>query len=312
MRFWNLIPGILFAFFTQAQTGNDFYQRALDFKQQNDFENAIVYVRKALLFDSTNADYFDLKANCYLKLRKHHEALLTYDEGLKKNPAAAFLYFGRGYVLLNAEKFKEAIIDFTKALELSKNDSLRTYAYAYRAGAKESLRDFQGSYDDLMLAYKLDSNNLVTLTSLGTICDDIGKMDEALNALLRAIEIEPDYMPAIINLGFKYQQLEQHEKAIEYYNKALALYPNHPLGFSNRGYSRFKLGDLKGGMDDVNRSIEVYPANSYAYRIRALIYIEMKDIGNACADLDTALEKGFTARYGDEVEKLKKKHCKGD
>lgn len=312
MRFWNLIPGILFALFTQAQKGNDYYQRALDFKQQNDFENAIVYVRKALLFDSVNAHYYDLKANCYLKLRKHDEALLTYNEGLKKNPAAAFLYFGRGYVLLNTEEFKDAIIDFTKTLELSKNDSLRAYTYAYRAGAKESLRDFQGSYDDLMLAYKLDSNNLVTLASLGSICDDIGKMDEAIKALVRAIEIKPDYMPAIINLGFKYQQLEQHEKAIEYYNKALALYPNHPLGFSNRGYSRYRLGDLKGGMDDVNKSIEVYPANSYAYRIRALIYIEMKDISNACTDLDTALEKGFTGRYGDEVEKLKKKHCKRD
>jgi tetratricopeptide (TPR) repeat protein len=312
MRLCILIPLIIFGLLSHAQNGNDYYQRALEFKEQRDFENALVYVRKALLFDSVNADFYDLKAQCYRLLKKDNEAFLTYTDGIKKNPGDAFLYFQRGHVLLNIEKYNESIKDFTKALELTDNDSIRVYAYTYRAGAKESMRNFHGSYDDLMLSYKLDSNNLITLTSLGTICDDIGKMDDAIKYLVKAIELKPDYIPAIINLGFKYQQTEQHEKAIEYYNKALQLQPNQPLGYSNRGYSRLKLGDTKGAMEDINISLGIYPANSYAYRIRALIYIEMKDIDNACTDLNTALEKGFTARYGDEVEKLKKKYCKAD
>ena len=46
MRFWNLIPGILFGLLSHAQNGNDYYQRALEFKEQKDFENAIVETLK--------------------------------------------------------------------------------------------------------------------------------------------------------------------------------------------------------------------------------------------------------------------------
>ena len=62
-------------------------------------------------------------------------------------------------------------------------------------------------------------------------------------------------------------------------------------------------------MSDVNKSIQLYSANSYAYRIRALIYIEKKDLDKACADLQTAIDKGFTAIYGNEVIELQKKYC---
>jgi len=312
MRFWSLIPAILFGLVSHAQTGHDYYQRALEFKEQRDFENALVYVRKALLFDSTNADYYELKADCYRRIKKYDEALLTYSEGLKKDPGASFLYYRRGYLLMFIHKFEQATGDFTKFLGSTDNDSLRILAYVYRAESKKGVRDFQASYDDLMVAYRLDSNNLVTLTALGGVCDDIGKMDDAIMYLLKAIEIKPDYMPAFINLGFKYQQLEQHEKAIEYFKKVIELDPEEPYGYSNRSYSRYKLGDIKGAMEDISRSLQIYPANSYAYRIRALIYIEMKDINSACADLNTALEKGFTGMYGGEVEELKKKHCKAN
>jgi tetratricopeptide (TPR) repeat protein len=86
--------------------------------------------------------------------------------------------------------------------------------------------------------------------------------------------------------------------------------PNEPLGYSNRSYSRLKLGDTKGAMKDINKSIELYPSNSYAYRNRALIYIEQEKFDKACEDLQTAIDKGYTLSYGEDVINLQKKHCR--
>ena len=310
MRIWFLIPGFLFSLLTFSQTSVEIYREAIEYIKQNDFEKAIVYLDKALGYDSANADHYNLKGHCLSQLKRNKEAFSVYSEGIKRNPDNPFLYYSRGYFLLFDEEYKQAIVDFTKCLELPGNDSLIKYSYSYRGEAKLRIRDFTGSYDDLMKAYNLDSNNIITLTFLGSVCDDLGKMDDAMKYLSRVIQIAPDYIPAIANMGFKYQQLGQHEKAIGYYDRVIAMEPGVFYGYSNRSYSRYKLGDLKGAMVDINRSLDIHPGNSYAYRVRALIYIELKDIDKACADLKTAADKGFAISYGDEVVNLQKKYCK--
>jgi tetratricopeptide (TPR) repeat protein len=69
------------------------------------------------------------------------------------------------------------------------------------------------------------------------------------------------------------------------------------------------LNDLKGALDDVNHSLQLYPQNSYAYKNRALIFIAMKQYSKACADLQIAIQLGFTQMYGDEVKNLLEQYC---
>jgi Tfp pilus assembly protein PilF len=127
--------------------------------------------------------------------------------------------------------------------------------------------------------------------------------------LNKAIEIDSAYYPAYANIGFKYQEMGQHEKAIEYYDMVLSFAPDEPLGYSNRSYNRMKVGDLKGAMKDIEKSLKLYPSNPYAYKVRALIYIESEKIDKACEDLQTALDKGYTITFGNEVLDLQKQYC---
>jgi tetratricopeptide (TPR) repeat protein len=123
------------------------------------------------------------------------------------------------------------------------------------------------------------------------------------------VEVDSTFYPAYGNIGFKYQEMGQYDKAIEYFNKVLEMSPDEPLGYSNRSYCRLKTGDIKGAKSDIEKSLKLYPGNSYAYRIRALIYLEEGKTDKACEDFRTALNKGFTEMYGDEVLQLLKKHC---
>ena len=63
-------------------------------------------------------------------------------------------------------------------------------------------------------------------------------------------------------------------------------------------------------MTDINHSLILLPNNSYAYKNRALVYLNRKDNDKGCADLNKAIELGYTEQYGDEVIKLINENCK--
>lgn len=294
---------------TTAQTGDNHYNQAKTAFDNKDFKTALKNIDYAIKFDSLIIDFFVIKAKCLYELKLYQELYDTYNMAISIFPNYSFLYNNRGNLLINFREFDTAIHDFTTAIELAENDSTKHNSITNRAAAKISKRDFNGAYQDLLTAYKFDSTDFATLTNLGVVCDEIGKGDETLKYLLKAIELDSSFYPAYLNIGFKYQVMGQYEKALEYHDKVLEFNPDEPLGYSNRSFTKFKLGDLKGAMKDIEKSIRLYPENSYAYRIRALIYIEERKIEKACDDLQTALDKGFTVTYGEEVINLHKKYC---
>ena len=293
-----------------AQTSEDIFKEAEASFLNEEFRLSLKKAQKAIDLDSTNVDFFILKARSLNNLERYQESYEVYCEAIYRFPYEASLYNTRGNILLHSRKYDYAIQDFTIAIDLETNDTLANDYLINRSSAKSRKRDFEGAYDDLQIAYAFNPKEVATLSNLGLISDEIGKGDETLKYLLEAIEIDPTYTVAIVNIGYKYQEMGQHEKAIEYFNKVLEFDPNEPLGFSNRSFNKYKLGDLKGAMKDINRSIKLYPENSYDYRIRALIYIEQEKIEKACEDLQISIDKGFVVSYGEEVVELQNEYCK--
>ncbi len=310
MRSILFISLFLFSGVSFGQTAREHYNSALAAFEKEEYQSGLKIIEKALRLDSTVADFWILKAVCYEKLDFFQESYNTYSTAIEKIQDNSSLYTNRGNLLLNLKEFDLAIQDFSSAIDFSEDDTSKYISLTNRAAAKMGKRDFEGAYLDLLLAYNFDSTDVATLTNLGAVCDEIGKGDETLTYLFKAIEVDSTYYPAYGNIGFKYQEMGQHAKAIEYYNKVLEFEPDAPLGYSNRAFNKYKLGDLAGAMNDINKSISLFAANAYAYRIRALIFLQLNDTKNACKDLNFALEKGYTTTFGDEVLNLVKEHCK--
>ena len=293
-----------------AQTADEHYKQFLKYSDEKKVEKALESIQNAVRLDSNNARYYQMLAITLQEMDRRADAYAVYMKAIVKFPEDSDLMHGRGLLMFTLGEFDLAIADYNSALKICKTDTGRFYLISNRASAKIYKRDFQGGYEDLMICYKIDSNNMAVLTNLGAVCDEIGKDDEVMKYLLRAIQLSPKDVGGYANIGFRYQKLGDHRQAIQYYNKVLELSPEEPLGFSNRSYSKLKLGDIKGAMEDIEKAIELYPGNSYAYRNRALIYIEVKDYKKACEDLNAAVRKGFTVSYGDEVINLIQQHCK--
>ncbi len=295
---------------TTAQTADEWLKTAQTQREKKDNKSALKAIDKAISIDQKNILYYLFKAEILFSLEQYKDGYDQYSIALTIDPKKSEIFANRAYFLERIQRFESSIEDNTRAIELAENDSIKYSYYSNRAAAKSYMRDFQGAYDDLKMAYDFDSTNLATLVNLGAICDEIGKGDETLKFLLKAVEVDPTFLAAYGNIGYKYQNMGQYEKAIEYYNKVLEIDPKEPLGFSNRAFNKMKLGDLKGALKDINTSIELYPSNSYAFKVRALIFIEKKKIDDACKDLNTALELGYKTMYGNEVQDLKNQYCK--
>ena len=296
--------------FASAQTAEDYFQKAKDAFEAEAYKDVLGFVDAAIELDPLKADYYLFKASFLALAGFTQESLTVYNTALSRLPNEAILNTGRGNLLLLLEQYTPAIRDFSIAIELATADSIKYQALGQRGVAKLNIRDLDGAYRDLLQCLAYDSVDLAVLTNLANTCDELGKGSEAFNYLNKMIAIDSNYFPAYVNLGFYYQRIEEHELAIEVLNKALEISPKEPYAFSNRSYNKLKLGDIRGAKKDIETSLKLDPENSYAYKHRALIHLETGDREKACEDLQTALDKGFTSLYGEDVNELRKEHCR--
>ncbi|MDW3646602.1 MAG: tetratricopeptide repeat protein [Bacteroidia bacterium] len=287
-----------------AQSKKNSYEEIWADISKNNFKKAQLKVDQLLDKNPKDFQAYLLKGEIFIGQSDIRSARAHYEAGLAKFPRNPGFFNERANFYKKILEFDHAIRDLDRAMELASTDTLRNHYLTNRGVAKIEKRDFHGAYEDLMISYAFDSTNIVTLTNLGALVDEIGREDETFFYLEKVIEIRPDFAPAYGNIGFRYQTIGKHEEAIKYFDKVLELKPNDPLGFNNRSYSKMKLGDLKGAMRDVQKSLEIYPGNAYAYRNRALIYLELKKKEKACDDLHRAEQLGFTTKYGDELKLL--------
>jgi len=292
-----------------TQTATEFYDRAYEYYADGKYKDCLKILDMAIRRDAITEHYL-LKAETYEKLKQYQKVLETLNEGLSMYPEDPWLYNQRGFFYQRIDKPDPAIRDYGLAIKFAEeNDSLVATFTLNRGTAKSSKRDFQGAYDDYMVAYEYDSTNISVLNNLAMVCSEIGKDDEVLGYLLKVVEAEPEAWFAYGNIGFAYQERGEYEKSIEYFNIVLEDNPDEPYALNNRSYSKFKLGDYEGALEDVDRSIKLFSANAFAYRNRALIYLELGKTKKACEDIAAGLEQGFTQRYGKELINLQRKHC---
>lgn len=301
----------IFPFFVFAQTAESFYEEATAAAEAGDYRKALKAVENAIEQDNTKVEYFNLKGECFIELKKYQEAYDVLSKAIIRFPKDAMLYYNRADVFYMAREFEQSIRDFEKAFEYAQDDSMRVSCLINSSGTRFDIRDFQGGYEDLEKAYSIDSMNLGVLNNLGLVSDELGKTDEAIKYFTMAAKVAPESVLVYANLGFLYQNMGKYEEAMPYFDKAVEIDPELGVPYNNRGYNRLMMGDTKGALKDINQSLKLYPNNSYAYRNRALVYIEMNKMKKACEDLAKAIEFEFTRSYGNEVIELQEKHCKG-
>ncbi|MCB2193860.1 MAG: YcaO-like family protein [Deltaproteobacteria bacterium] len=101
-------------------------------------------------------------------------------------------------------------------------------------------------------------------THRGAALKDLGRYDEAKQALAKAASFEEPHSEVFNLLGFCHYMLKEHEDAIEAFSKAIELEPGLAINYANIGSNLRELGQFKEACRMYEHALELDPGLDFA------------------------------------------------
>jgi tetratricopeptide (TPR) repeat protein/S1-C subfamily serine protease len=219
---------------------------------RENYEQALTVINQAISLVPNNPNHYNEKSSVLSRLKRYDEGLAAITQAIELAPRAVW-YGNRGNLYRDQQKYKLALDDYNKAIELNPNHA--------------------GAYYNRGLLYS-----------------DQKKYDLALSDYDKAIEINPNYAEAYVNRGVLYRLQEKYELALADYDKAIELNPNDAVAYYNRGnlYKNLQKYDL--ALSDYSKAIDINPNYANAYNNRGVLYRLQEKYELALADYDKAID----------------------
>lgn len=237
----------------------------------------------------------------------------------------AFEYYKNGFYKGKAGDYNAAIIEFTKSLELNKNEDalmkrsasfMMTGAYgAAIVDATEALKlkptaydayfirgvcryesgDFSGSKEDLTFFIQKKRTNAVAFNYMAAHQFMEKDYKSALESYNEVVRLDPNYPDIYTNRGMMRHYNGDYKGAIEDYGEALKRNQDNATAYNNRGAAYLMVKEFQLALDDFNKAIALEPENPNAYDNRGRTRLALGELDAACADWRVAVSKGLAA-----------------
>ncbi len=266
--------------------------------ENEDFTAALVKVTSILTLAPNNMQALLRKGLISYNLFNNNYDGVELETAVNLYPNApeVYLYRGRYYRVKYSfpdEKFKLAIEDFNKAIEL---DSTSTDGYYWRVKIKIS----QGKLDEALLDYsktiELDPTNPTHYQNRADFYSDyLQDYNKALVDYSKAIELEPENIAYWYSRGKLYSEnLLQNEAAIKDFEQILKISPDDIDAINYIGTIYEKQGDIEQAIKEYEKGIALENTRpesvAYCYSNRANLYEEQNKLNEALADYSKAIE----------------------
>ncbi|HYC87232.1 MAG TPA: DUF4919 domain-containing protein [Chryseosolibacter sp.] len=147
----------------QGQQSDLYYAKGKQYYENNQFREALYFLRKYIMLDSSRAEVFKWRGNCYVSLNQPDSALLDYQKALALTQSMPELHYNLSNVYGSLNRHQESERHLRTFLSHAPNDI---------DGILQLVRILQGKRNDSSLfylekAYHLDSTNQYSLNLLG-------------------------------------------------------------------------------------------------------------------------------------------------
>jgi tetratricopeptide (TPR) repeat protein len=157
------------------------------------------------------------KINESFETRDFQAAIDASKTLLKITPKSYALLNTIGYALIQQKKYEEAIVEFTKAIDI---EPYWPYLYCNRGYCKLQLGDLDNAFPDLYSAFEMDSRNSFAWRNLGVYYLLLSDFEKALTHFESAEKIDPKTEMINFYLSKVYLKLNNIEKSQEYSEKS--------------------------------------------------------------------------------------------
>ena len=154
----------------------------------------------------------------------------------------------------------------------------------------------EGSGEQLNEAVRLIESSLRTnpehveaLNNLGVAYRRMGRLEDAMAAHRRAVELSPKSATAHNNLGTDLHALSRFEEARRHYETAIALDPSSAEAHRNLGATLTELGRLDEAARPIQRSLELFPQSADAHHSLGTVMLKAGRSDDAIRHFNEAL-----------------------
>jgi tetratricopeptide (TPR) repeat protein len=232
-----------------------YWGRGMARKMKNEYKQASDDLEKSIQLDPNNYEAYISLAEVKYHLTDYTKADYYYSQYLKKYPKDFDTYSDRAHVRMEQLRLKEAIQDYTKAIELNPNKQYQDYLD--RGKAKHLIQQYDSANSDFNKAIEISPNSLDLLYSLGTFFVEQEKFNDAISYFDKILITDNANSRAFLYRGFSKNGLEKFDEALFDLNSAINLEPDLGYTYIQRGYSKVKLGLIKQACIDFNKAKEL-------------------------------------------------------
>jgi len=162
-------------------------------------------------------------------------------------------------------------------------------AYNNRGLALKNMGRLQEAIEDLNRAIALNPEYTLAYNNRGVILKKAGMFREAIEDFDKAIDLDPSYSKAYNNRGSAYGKIGRFDKAVEDFDKALSLSPSFYEAYLNRGVMFGEAGMLDKAIENFDQAIAGDPNYADAYYNRGFTYSLLGQDALALADYNKAI-----------------------
>ncbi|MBT2132728.1 tetratricopeptide repeat protein [Croceibacterium sp. LX-88] len=223
----------------QPEVADGYGWRADVYLEQGENEQALDDYSKALTLQPNSRDaagWYQNRGMARAHLGDLKGALQDYDRSLAIGGPDASLFLYRGDVYLDQRKYRDAIEDYSEAIELAPQDGRTWNARCWARGAQG--RNLDKALADCEAALNLDGNSSDTHDSRGLVHLKQKEWEAALEDYETSRTLDPGAASAYFGHAIALQRLDRDDEAEADFKRALALDPKIAEKYEGWGVKR--------------------------------------------------------------------------
>ncbi|MBX9926959.1 MAG: tetratricopeptide repeat protein, partial [Hyphomicrobiaceae bacterium] len=175
-----------------------------------------------------------------------------------------------GNIMRARKRYDEAIVYYSKAIDLVAKPEKRHWAYWYSRGTcYERVKNWPAAEADLQKALVLFPDQPLVLNYLGYSWVDQGlNLKQGLALIEKAVTLRPDDGYIVDSLGWAYFKLGDFKEAVKYLERAVELRPEDPTLNDHLGDALWRVGRTLEATFQWEQALSLKPEPDEAEKIR--------------------------------------------
>ncbi len=232
-------------------------------RQAHNYEAARTALDQALVRFPDDRGFVLQKAMLEAELGQLEPALQAVQEQLKETPDDRSLYITLAQVYERNKRYRDAEEALAKAEALSKGPQELEDVYFLGGAVYERQKKHDLAEQQFRKVLEINPESAVTLNYLGYMLADANiKLQESLELLKKAVELDPYNGAYLDSIGWAYFRLEKYDLAEDYLLRAVSRISRDATIHDHLGDLYFKTGRLHEAAAEWERALAAWQATS--------------------------------------------------